>query len=110
MEKVLSVGSDRELLKLRHAVLESVGFRVHTAQGEADALREIQNGDYGALVVCYSLDLETRRRLVESFRICSPHGRVVSISNKQPDQPYFGDVIVYGLDGPEVLIQAVRGK
>jgi CheY-like chemotaxis protein len=110
MEKVISIGRDQELLKLRQAVLEYAGFRVHTVQNEADALREIQKGDCGVLLVCYSLDVELRRRVAEQFRRKCPGGRVVSISNSQPDEPFFGDVIIYGLDGPEVLIEAVRGK
>jgi DNA-binding response OmpR family regulator len=110
METVLSIGLDPELLKLRQAVLEYAGFRVHIAHNEAEAVREIQKGDCGVLLICYSLDVEVRRRVTEMFRTKCPNGRVVSISNSEPDKPFFGDVIIYGLEGPEALIEAVRGK
>jgi DNA-binding NtrC family response regulator len=109
MEKVLSIGRNPELLQLRQAVLENAGFHVHTTYNEAEAHRVIQSGDCGVLLLSYSLDVELRKQLVEAFRSRCPRGRVVSIYNKELSTPFFADVMVFGLDGPEALIQAVRG-
>ena len=32
-----------------------------------------------------------------------------TVANRQVAPPYFGDVVVYGLDGPEALIEAIQG-
>jgi CheY-like chemotaxis protein len=109
-KQVLSIGSDTELLLLRHAVLKSAGFDVQTVSDAKDALEKIRTGYCGVLLICYSFEVETRKELADTFRHHCPNGRIVSISDRQPDVPYFGDVLVYGLDGPEVLIEAIQGN
>lgn len=108
-KQVLSIGSDPELLLLRHAVLKSAGFDVQTISDANKALEKIRAGYCGVLLLCYSFEVETRRQLADTFRSYCPNGRIVAISDRQPDMPYLGDVLVYGLDGPEALIEAIHG-
>jgi CheY-like chemotaxis protein len=107
-EKVISVGGDEELLWLRNAVLRAAGFDVVTTDDEHEALRHIRHGDCGVLLMCYSLSRVSRQELAETFRQTCPDGRIVAITNVKMDQPEFADVFVYGVEGPEVLIDAIR--
>ena len=105
--KVISLGTDKELLLLRHAVLRSAGFEVHTADDEKKALALVRGGPCGVLLLCYSLPYETRERLSEAFRECCPSNRIVAIANQKVEKPEFADALVYGVEGPEALIEAL---
>lgn len=105
--KVISVGSNPELLWLRDAVLRSAGFDVVTTLDMKEGLAKIMDGFCGVLLPCYSLPVLVRKRLAESFRESCPNGRVVTITNERAE-PEFADVSVFGVDGPEVLIAAIR--
>lgn len=107
--RVLSVGSDPELLWLRHAVLKHAGFDVETITDAKEALEKIRAGSCDVLLVCYSFEVGTRKQLADTFRSRCPDGRIVSITNRQAAPPYFGDVLVYGIEGPEALIDAIEG-
>lgn len=108
-KRVLSIGTDAELLRLRDAVLRCAGFEVSSLKNEQDALKTIRTGDCGVLLMCYSLPVAVRKNLSDAFRSHCPGGRIVSIANQQLETPYFGDVLVYGIEGPEALIEAIRG-
>ena len=105
--KVLSLGTNPELLYLRDAVLRSAGFDVLTTLDPNEGLSMIEGGQYGILLLCYSLPLPARKRLAETFRAECPHGRIVSITNEK-GEPEFADLVVYGMDGPETLIETIR--
>src|SRR5205085_9915592 len=92
--KVISLGTDKELLLLRHAVLRSAGFEVHTADDEKKALALVRGGPCGVLLLCYSLLYETRERLSEAFRECSPSNRIVAIASQTVAKREFADVPV----------------
>jgi hypothetical protein len=47
--------------------------------------------------------------MTKAFREVCPKGRVVWITNQPLKQSPDADAFVYGIDGPEVLINAVRG-
>lgn len=109
-QKIISVGTHPELLSLRHAVLESAGFDVHTTESEKEAMQVMQNGDCAVLLLCYLLPLEIRRRLVENFGKYCPTSRIVAITNQKLENPDFAHAFVYGFDGPEALIDALRSE
>jgi DNA-binding NarL/FixJ family response regulator len=106
--KVISTGSNPELLWLRDAVLQSAGFDVTSTASEDDALNRIRQGNCGILLLCYSLSEPARDQLTEEFRKCCPDGRIVAITNKKMDKPEVADALVYGVEGPEALIDAIR--
>jgi DNA-binding NtrC family response regulator len=108
--KVLSVGADPELLWLRNAALQSAGLNVLTTSDENDALTEIRQGECGVLVLCDSLSDNALRRLTETFRRCCPAGRIVAITNKPVPKAETADTFVYGVEGPEALIKAIRNQ
>jgi hypothetical protein len=108
--RVLSVGFLPSLLSLRHAVLESTGYEVFTTDIPREAAERIRAGDCGVLVICYSTGDSWRRSLILDYREHCPDGRIVAITNHQVGEEA-GDVdaLVFGLEGPEVLIDVIRG-
>ena len=108
---VISVGKLPELLSLRAAVLQSAGYAVFTTTDPQEAAARIGKTDCGVLLVCYSLQDEWRERLVQRFRELCPEGRIIAITNRPvAESPKDADELVYGVEGPEILIDAVRGK
>ena len=65
-------------------------------------------GECGVLLVCYSLSLGVRRHLAEAFRSRCPNGKILAITNSKLESPDFADSFVYGVEGPEVLIQLIQ--
>jgi DNA-binding NtrC family response regulator len=108
---VISVGTLPELLSLRERVLQSVGYAVFTTTNPQEAAAKIAPDKCGVLLLCYSVTDEWRTQLVQRFRELCPEGRIVAITN-QPvvEPPKEADALVYGVEGPEILIDAVRGK
>jgi DNA-binding NarL/FixJ family response regulator len=107
-QKVISVDGNPELLWLRNAVLKYEGFQVVTSLRHEDALAEIRRGDCGTLLMCYSMPRSSRQLLAEAFRQYCPGGRIVAITNEQMDKAEFADSFVYGVEGPEALIEVIR--
>jgi DNA-binding NtrC family response regulator len=107
--KVLSVGADWELLWLRDAVLRTAGFNVFTTSDNQQVLQKIKNGECGVLLMCHSTPKATREYLAQIFRESCPDGKVIAITNENiKEVPAFADDLVYGIEGPEALIDAVR--
>ena len=88
-------------------MLRSAGLDVLTTAEMKDALRIIEGGHCGVLLLCYSLPLPARKRLAQAFRESCPQGRIVTITNEKTE-PEFADSFVYGVEGPQALIEAVR--
>jgi DNA-binding response OmpR family regulator len=108
---VLSVGTIPELLNLRAEVLRSAGYEVVSTTLPGQAEFRIANDDYNVLLLCYSIADEWQQRLIQRFRETHPNGRVVAISNvPYARTPEEADEHVYGIEGAEALINAVKGK
>jgi hypothetical protein len=107
---ILSVGRDPRLLDLRNEVLREAGFDVFGTCDEGDALRMMKGSPVSFLVLCHSVPETTRAILIETFRKYCPHGRIIGISNVPWPQASDMDAVVYGVEGPEALIQTITGR
>jgi DNA-binding NarL/FixJ family response regulator len=108
---VISVGTLPEVVSLREAVLKSVGYEVFSTASSEEALSRIRSGDCGVFLLCYSVRDRCRAQLVREFREKCPRGRIVAITNSKIDQvPEEVDQLVFGIEGAEALIRAVKGK
>lgn len=105
---VISVGANPELVWLRNFVLQSAGFNVVSTTDTQDARARIERGECGVLVVCYSLERRLRQSLAEALRKFCPGSRMVVITNERLEEPEFADSFVYGVEGPEALIEAIN--
>jgi DNA-binding NtrC family response regulator len=106
---IVSVGTLPDLVSLREAVLKKAGYRVVSAFSEAEALAKIYSGECSVLLLCYSVEEESRKHITKAFREMCPEGRVVWITNQPLKQSPDADAFVYGVDGAEALISAVGG-
>jgi DNA-binding NtrC family response regulator len=108
---VISVGILPELLSLREAVLKSVGYEVFTAVRLQDALSRVREGSCAVLLLCYSVPAEWRKQLIHEFRENCPRGRIVAITDRIiAEIPKQVDELIFGLEGAEALINAIRGN
>jgi hypothetical protein len=106
---IISLGTNAELLWLREAVLRNAGFEVLTVPDEKEAVAKIESLDCGVLLLCYSIDDETRQQLAKKYREACPDARIVAITNAPLEHPLVdADAFVYGVEGPEALIDAIR--
>ncbi len=107
---IISVGANPELVRLRNFVLREAGFNVVSTLDEHDALARIERKECGLLLMCYSLPDTVRKKLAEALRSFCPGSRIVAVANKHVEQPFFGDSFVYGMKGPEALIEAIKAS
>ena len=106
---VLSVGKLHDLLSLREAILRSAGYQVITCTEYEETIAVIRNGRCGVMLLCYSVPDKWRRSLIRDFRDFCRQGRIIGITNHPVVQPSREmDELVYGIEGPEMLIQAVN--
>lgn len=106
---VISIGSIPELLALREAVLQKAGFEVISRVHTAVARLEFPKGKYDVLLLCHSLARSELEQLMREFHESSPEGRVVVITNERLGfQVGESTRVVFGIDGPETLIEALR--
>ena len=109
--RVISVGTIPELLSLRHAVLQSAGYEVFSTMKMLEAASRIRDGAFRVLLLCYSVSEEWRNELIKDFRKFSPESCIVGITNRPIAQlPKDVDELVYGVEGPEILLNVVRGE
>ena len=107
---VISVGTLPDLLSLRAAVLHSAGYTVFTTTSPEEAQAKMGKGDCGVLLLCYSVSDEWRKPLIQQFREHCPEGRIIAITNRPvTETPKEVDELVYGIEGPEILLDAVQG-
>jgi hypothetical protein len=110
-QTILSVGAYPELVSLRHAVLRNAGFDVFSTTDPEEAYVRIQPGNLGLMLLGYSMAQSVRQRLARRFRDCCPSGRIISIANENVEAPqFYGDIVFYGMEGPEALIDTVRAE
>ena len=61
--------------------------------------------------MCHSFPEQARDALIREYRKSCPHGRIVGISNMPVTHfPKDVDALVYGVEGPEALMEAIAGK
>jgi hypothetical protein len=61
------------------------------------------------LLLCYSVSDAFRKQLVREFRKRCPDGRIVAITNSPVlETPKEVDDLVYGVEGPEVLLDVIK--
>jgi len=105
---VISVGSDPELVWLRDYVLQTAGFNVLSTTDASDALARVKRGECAILVLCYSLSSGVMQDLSGALKEYCPRSRTLFITNVRADKPEFADALVYGVEGPEALIESIN--
>ena len=106
---VISVGMMPRLLALRGAILQSSGFIVFTTMRLDEAVSAMKGRHFDVMLLCYSVGSEWREEMIQRFREYCPGGRIVAITDRPVTDPANDvDEIVYGIEGPDALMHAIR--
>lgn len=108
--RIVSIGTNSNLLALRHAVLELAGFEVSSTSSMPLAQALMRHERCGVLLLCYSVPENWRKTLIRSFRESCPDGRVVGIVGgdlKRVSESF--DVVISSTDKADALLEAVNG-
>jgi len=104
--EVLCVGQQRQLLAVRDIVLRAEGYCVIEAYSADEALRIFAATDVDIVVICHSIPVQSRRRLVLAMKQARPLTPVIAL-HEAYDYVTEADSSVDQLAGPEVLLEAV---
>ena len=109
--RILSVGAIPELLSLRAEVLKWSGYDVVTTSDPLEVASQLEDGNCGVLLLCYSVSEASREQLIRNFRQHCPNGRIIVITNERlAHLPKDVDELVFGIEGPEALLDAIEPK
>lgn len=107
--RVLIVGTLRELALYRAEVLRAHGFAVSISQGDAEVITAIRGGGFDAVVLSYTLSNHVVEEVTELVRQHCPECRLITISDTRfPDPKINPDANVLADDGPKALLEALR--
>ena len=107
--RVLMLGSIRELALYRAEVLQQHGFHVHIATSRDQGMDLIHAGHYDVVVVSYTLPDQVVRELADEMREYCPECPVIAISNAhRPDPIIRPDQMILADEGPAALLSALR--
>lgn len=107
--RVLMLGSIRELALYRAEVLQQHGFHVQIATHRNQALDLIQAGNYDVVVLSYTLPDTAVREFADEMREYCPQCPVIAISDaKRPDPVIKPDQMILADEGPAALLSALR--
>ncbi|HKR82655.1 MAG TPA: response regulator [Terriglobales bacterium] len=107
--RVLMLGSIRELALYRAEVLQQHGFHVQIATHRDQALDLIQAGNYDVVVLSYTLPDTAVREFADEMREHCPQCPVIAISDaRRPDPIIKPDQMILADEGPAALLNALR--
>ena len=107
--RVLMLGSIRELALYRAEVLQQHGFHVHIATNRDQGMDLIHAGNYDVVVVSYTLPDQVVREFADEMREYCPECPVIAISNAhRPDPIIRPDQMILADEGPAALLSALR--
>ena len=107
--RVLMLGSVRELALYQAEVLHLHGFHAQIATNREQALDLIRLAEYDVVVVSYTLPDAVVRELSAEMRECGPQCPVIAIANTRlPDRTINPDKMILADEGPAALINALR--
>lgn len=90
-------------------MLQKAGLEVISTDDASRALSEFQSGSCDVVVLCHSLTDTVLEQLGREFRESCPEGRIVIITNEELRFSIAENTkVVYGIDGPETLVEAIR--
>lgn len=104
---ILSVSYDESLLRTREWVLQTAGFKVTSALGFKNALKQCRNGRFDLVIIGHSIPREQINALIDAVN-AQDHTRLL-VLRMPGDAPLRGTYhSLMASEGPEALISAVK--
>lgn len=82
---ILAVGQDPMVLGTRCSILRSVGYLVQPASSTAEAIHLFRNADFDLLLLCHSVAIPDRDRIVKAIRSTGSRVPIYTISSASGD-------------------------
>jgi DNA-binding response OmpR family regulator len=102
---VLSAGRDRDLLRLRNAVLKTRDYTVVAAMTTAEVISKFHEGDFDIVLLCHTIPLEDQKAISNAVRSASPSTPVLAVTHSGEISPY-SDLLVE--NNPEAILRSVH--
>jgi CheY-like chemotaxis protein len=99
---ILAVGQDPVLLKTRSQVLRAEGFTVVPILSLNKAIDYVLEGDFDLILLCHSIPVHIRERLVQRIREHTSSTPIVTVAAYSAQVDPFADVTVE--NDPEHLV------
>ncbi len=103
--RLLSVGSESDLLLTRNAVLREAGFSVQSRTDPAEALTLLCEEDFAAVLLCHLVPPKTKQQLIRQMKEHKPQTPVAVMSNGKRGSLRTG---LHSVNGPEELVRTIR--
>ena len=108
LDLILAVGRDAALLEYRSQILRRAGYIVDSEYSAKNAIDRFMQGDFDLVLLCHSMPVQDRNRLISSIRAFGSLTPIVSVA---PPESFvldeFADAMVE--DAPEKLLSGIRG-
>lgn len=102
---LLSIGADPSVLATRSDVLKRAGYLVSTASSETSARQIMQEAGFDLVVVCHSLTVADRRKVIAAAQESQRRPKIIAIHREERESA--ADANVHSLDGPDRLLQVI---
>jgi CheY-like chemotaxis protein len=104
---ILAVGREPALLEYRSQILRRAGYIVDSEYSVKDAINRFKHGDFDLVLLCHSIPVQERDRLISSIRAFGSLTPIVSVA---PAGSRASDVVdsVICEDAPEKLFSGIQ--
>jgi DNA-binding NtrC family response regulator len=106
-KRILSISYDRALLQTRRMLLEEAGFEVISAASFREAFDLCRAGAFDLLIIGHSIPPNDKASMIAAARR-GAKAQVLSIRTDTEPPAQGADFSVFGLEGPKVLLEAVK--
>lgn len=103
---ILAVGQDPVLLKTRSQILRTQGFAVVAVFSLSKAIDRLTEGDFDLILLCHSIPVQIRERLVQRIREHTSGTPIVTVAAYSAQVDPFADATVE--NDPEHLVADLR--
>jgi len=106
--RILNVGADRELVKIRDKALASAGYQVVSATNLLEVIKACEQQDIDLAVLGHVLNMNEKSRIISTVRsICKRSTPVLALYQTSPSEAGNADAALAAQEGTEALIRTV---
>ena len=104
---ILAVGREPALLEYRSQILRRAGYIVDSEYSVKHAIDRFKQGDFDLVLLCHSMPVQDRDRLISSIRAFGSLTPIVAVAHLHARAPdAFADAMVE--DAPEMLLSGIQ--
>jgi len=106
--KILNVGADKELVKVRGKALASAGYQVVSATNLLEVIKACEQHDIDLAVLGHVLNVNEKTRITSTVRsTCKRNTPVLALYKTSPSEAGNADVALAFQEGTDALVTTV---